>query len=176
MRRTSLMTAGLAASLLLSACGGGGTPAATSTAPVDQPDLVITPEPEPDVTSPRIALPSEYAELSKRAWQKLVKNPDAYLGKGYKVWACIWQFDAATGDDGFLGYASYRREDYWALDGDNAAFVGAAAQLEDFVEGDIVAMSVMAVGSYSYDTQAGGNTTVPSFQVVKIKRQKGSCE
>ncbi|OGO53566.1 MAG: hypothetical protein A2V85_08090 [Chloroflexi bacterium RBG_16_72_14] len=115
-------------------------------------------------------------ELSKRAWQKVVKSPDTYMGKGYKLWACIWQFDAATGADGFLGYASYRREDYWALDGENAAFAGDAAQLSDFVEGDIVAMSVVGLGSYSYDTQVGGNTTVPSFQVVKIKRQKGSCE
>jgi hypothetical protein len=108
---------GLAASLLVSACGGGGAPAVTGTAAADQPEVVITLEPEPDVTSSPIAMPSKYADLSKRAWQKLVKNPDAYLGKGYKIWACIWQFDAATGDDGFLGYASYRREDYWAVDG-----------------------------------------------------------
>ena len=35
-------------------------------------------------------------------------------------------------------------------------------------------MNVVVLGSYSYDTQVGGNTTVPQFQVNKITR-KGSC-
>jgi hypothetical protein len=38
-----------------------------------------------------------------------------------------------------------------------------------------LATSVVSLGSYSYDTQIGGNTTVPLFQVVKIKLEKGSC-
>jgi hypothetical protein len=37
-------------------------------------------------------------------------------------------------------------------------------------------MSVVNLGSYSYDTQIGGNTTVPMFRVIKIKREKGSCD
>jgi hypothetical protein len=32
-------------------------------------------------------------------------------------------------------------------------------------------MNVAVVGSYSYDTQAGGNTTVPQFQIRKITRK-----
>jgi hypothetical protein len=54
-------------------------------------------------------------------------------------------------------------------------FEGSPAQLEDFVADDIVVMKVVSMGSYSYDTQAGGNTTVPLFDVRSIKR-KGSCE
>ena len=46
--------------------------------------------------------------------------------------------------------------------------------MSDFVEGDIVQMNVVVMGSYSYDTQAGGNTTVPSFSIAKITR-KGDC-
>ena len=54
-------------------------------------------------------------------------------------------------------------------------FVGDANQLADYVEDDIVAMNVTSLGSYSYDTQIGGSTTVPMFEVDSIKRQKGSC-
>jgi hypothetical protein len=46
--------------------------------------------------------------------------------------------------------------------------------LEDFVEDDMVVMNVTSLGSFSYDTQIGGNTTVPLFTVDKITR-KGSC-
>jgi hypothetical protein len=36
-------------------------------------------------------------------------------------------------------------------------------------------MRVIGQGSYSYDTQGGGNTTVPMFEVVSIKRERGTC-
>jgi hypothetical protein len=104
----------------------------------------------------------------------LVKAPDNYIGKTYQIWACIWQFDAATGADAFLGNASYRKESYWNLYGENSSFTGDEDVLADFVEDDIVVMNVSSLGSYSYDTQAGGNTTVPAFTVDKITR-KGSC-
>jgi hypothetical protein len=35
-------------------------------------------------------------------------------------------------------------------------------------------MKVLSMGSFSYDTQNGGNTTVPLFQIVSIAR-RGSC-
>ena len=121
------------------------------------------------------SLPSRtYATLSSRNWAKLVKSPDTYTGKGYVIWACIFQFDAATGDEGFLAQASYKKLSYWYTDGENASFTGTAAKLADFVEDDVVYMKVVSEGSYSYDTQAGGNTTVPQFRVVSISR-KGSC-
>ena len=52
---------------------------------------------------------------------------------------------------------------------------GSASRFADFVQDDVVQMKVISLGSYSYDTQAGGNTTVPLFQVSKITH-KGSCE
>jgi len=124
---------------------------------------------------PAPARAASYAKLSDRAWAKIVKSPDSFVGKGYVVWACIHQFDAATGDDHFLADASFKNlgQDYW-LNGQNTMFAGDAAKLADFVKDDIVLMNVTSLGSYSYDTQAGGNTTVPSFQVEKITR-KGSC-
>jgi hypothetical protein len=104
----------------------------------------------------------------------LVKSPDKYLGNAYHVWACITQFDAATGSDTFRAQGSYRQESYWYTNGSNTVFSGDDTKLADYVENDIVVMDVMSLGSLSYDTQIGGSTTVPAFMVVNITR-KGSC-
>jgi hypothetical protein len=132
-----------------------------------------TPAPTPAPTAASI-YPKSYATLSSRDWARVVKAPDNYKGNGYKLWGCITQFDGATGSEAFLAQASYRKEDYWYSDGENAIFTGDADGLAPFVENDIVAMDVMSLGSISYDTQIGGNTTVPSFLVMKIVT-KGSC-
>jgi hypothetical protein len=153
------------------------TPAPT---PVPTPEPTATPAPtpvptpEPTATPAPTPVPVAYAKLTARAWALLVKSPDKYTGKGYYLWACITQFDAATGDDAFRGQASYAKTDYWYTDGANTFFSGDTAQLADFVTDDLVYMKVIGLGSYSYDTQNGGNTTAPMFSVTTIAR-KGSC-
>jgi hypothetical protein len=133
-----------------------------------------TPEPTPESTPDPTPKP-EYKKLSARNWAKVVKNPDAYLGKTYQVWACITQFDSATGPDTFRAQASNKKQEYWYSDADNALFSGDADRLSDFVQDDVVQMNVTSLGSFSYDTQIGGNTTVPLFSIDKISH-KGSCE
>lgn len=151
------------------------TPKATPTPkPTAKPTPKPTARPTPKPTPRPTPKPVSYNQLSDRTWKLLVKTPDKFIGRGYQLWACIWQFDAATGDDAFLGNASNRRQTYWNLYGENTSFTGDAGRLGDFVEGDVVLMNVISTGSYSYDTQAGGNTTVPSFEVKKIT-PKGSC-
>jgi hypothetical protein len=140
------------------------SPSATPTA---------TPKPTPKATKKPKPIP--YKTLSKRAWQRLIKAPDRYSGKRYRMWACITQFDAATGEDSFRGQASYKKQPYWYSDGDNALFTGNANRLDSFVQDDIVWLQVESLGSFSYGTQIGGNTTVPLFSVDRIKRVKGSC-
>lgn len=103
-----------------------------------------------------------------------MKSPDNYIGKRYVVYACVTQFDAATGDDTFRGEAANKKIEYWYLDGENALFTGTASQLADVVTDDVVVMNVTSLGSFSYDTQIGGNTTVPWFQIDKVT-PKGSC-
>jgi hypothetical protein len=83
----------------------------------------------------------------------------------------VTQFDAATGTDAFLAdsgatkkYPEYGFVDYT----DNALFHGDANALADVVEGDLFQASVEVLGSFSYDTQIGGNTTVPEFRITKI--------
>jgi hypothetical protein len=158
------------------------TPSSTATPePTPTPSPTPTPEPTPPPTpSPTVKptptpAPVSYATLTSRSWAQLVKAPDNYLFDTYVVWACITQFDAATGEDAFRGDASYRNEkgSFW-LNGENSLFAGDADQLAPFVEGDIVVMNVTVLGSYTYDTSIGGSLTVPSFLVDKITR-KGSC-
>lgn len=169
--------AALIALVLVAGCtsGAAGTPI-TNVGPLSS---VETPAPADTGTTTsdqlqRPALPSSYAALTSRTWALLAKAPDKYVGKGYKLWACITQFDAATGASAFRGLASYRAETDWFA-GANTFFAGDESALTDFVQGDIVSMSAVSMGSYSYDTQAGGNTTAPLFWVVKIKRASGSC-
>ena len=59
---------------------------------------------------------------------------------------------------------------YGYFDGENSWMEGKASKLEDLVEDDVFKATVTMVGSYSYDTQAGGNTTVPELQVDSIKQ------
>jgi hypothetical protein len=151
------------------------TPAPDPT-PTLEPTPAPTAEPTPVPTPKPTATPKpEYKKLNSRNWAKVVKNPDAYLGRTYQIWGCIFQFDGATGPDSFLAQTSYKKLEYWYSDGENAAFLGEISQLADIVEDDVVVMNVTSMGSYSYDTQAGGNTTVPLFSIDKITR-KGSCE
>jgi hypothetical protein len=152
-----------------------GSARITDVRPCPEPVAEPTPEPTASPAPRERARATGFRRIAGRAWAKLVKSPDKHTGRRYRVWACISQFDAATGPDMFRGQASYRKERYWWSEGENAFFMGDEAQLEDFVADDIVAMGVVSLGSYSYDTQAGGNTTVPLFQVVTIKRERGSC-
>jgi hypothetical protein len=134
-----------------------------------------TSEPTPESTVEPTPKPISYAKLTDRQWAKIVKSPDDYVGTGYQVWACITQFDAATGRDAFRGQASNANEEYWFSNGENAYFSGDESRLEDFVTDDLVFMKVTSLGSYSYDTQTGGSTTVPAFHVDAISA-KGSCD
>jgi hypothetical protein len=105
-----------------------------------------------------------------------VKAPDDYIGQYYKVWGCITQFDAATGAETFRAQASHRNETYWFTTAKNALFSGDADQLAEFVKGDVLLMDVVVIGSFKYDTQAGGTATVPYFRIDAIPQsQPGAC-
>ncbi len=137
------------------------------------PSVTSTPEPTPAPTKKPAAI--KYQKVSDRTWSKIMKSPDKYLTDAFQVWACITQFDAATGGDTFRAQALGKRTQYWYIDGDNALFTGDEDKLADYVEGDVVSMNVLGGGSFSYDTQIGGSTTVPWFLVQSIKH-RGSCD
>jgi hypothetical protein len=110
--------------------------------------------------------------VSARALAQVMKDPEAHAGDVLVVYAEIFQFDSLTGDENFLGTTAHRdTTEYGYFDGENALFSGDADMLSPYVEGDVVQLSVEVVGSYSYDTQIGGNTTVPEFRIHQVKQE-----
>ena len=109
--------------------------------------------------------------LSSRDFAKIVKEPEAYAGRYVVVYGQVTQFDSATGTESFLansgpaktpvqfGFAGYTQ---------NTIFSGSADMLADVLKGDVFKATVEVLGSKSYETQIGGNTTVPHFEVEKI--------
>lgn len=126
-------------------------------------------EPAPKPTKP--PKPKPYKKLTDRQWKQLVKSPDRFAGDRVIVYANVTQFDAATGDDTFRANAANRNlVTYGFWDGfDNAIFSGTSRQLRKVVQGDVLWMKATVYGSFSYDTQIGGETTVPAFLVTKVK-------
>lgn len=105
----------------------------------------------------------------------IVKNPDAVKGQYFQMYVQIFQYDAATGPCGFLGYWDSRSHSYnFEYSGDNARFVSGDSTdicpaLNGIDEDDTIRVWAQSLGSYSYDTQSGGNTTVPKFNVLRAQ-------
>jgi hypothetical protein len=112
--------------------------------------------------------PVSYRTVNEREFAKVIRNPDGYEGKGYVVYGEVSQFDSATGLDSFRAQVAHANVEYFYSDGENAMFEGSEDALEDLIDGDVFKAKVIVKGSLSYDTQAGGNTTVPVFTVTWI--------
>jgi hypothetical protein len=118
------------------------------------------------------AAPTPPKAITAREWALIAKNPDAHIGERVIVYGEVTQFDSATGDSGFranvdgvnhpikYGYADY--------DTNTVLSATSASILNDLVQDDVFKAEVTVLGSYSYDTQIGGSTTVPSLAVTKI--------
>lgn len=107
-----------------------------------------------------------YAELSERDLAVVVKDPDAHSGERFVVYGHIEQLDAATGQDNLLADISHnQRWNSYEFEHSVMARAGDEELFKDLVEGDIVRMHVEVLGALSYDTQIGGNTTVPLLRV-----------
>ncbi|SCL29813.1 hypothetical protein GA0070624_3956 [Micromonospora rhizosphaerae] len=140
--------------------------ASTTAAPSTPPPTAAAPSPTKTTPPPK---PPSYKTLSARQWKLIAKNPDAYLGKTYVVYGRVTQFDAATGSDTFRADVAHRRmADEWDYD-TNTMLYGVESDLANLVEDDIFRANVTVLGSFSYDTQIGGETTVPLLKVDLIK-------
>ncbi|MGC3993500.1 MAG: hypothetical protein QM779_05135 [Propionicimonas sp.] len=129
----------------------------------EEPSDDPTEEPEPAKTS--------YKILSSRGFKLLAKDPDSYIGKTYIIHGEVTQFDSATGTDTFRADTGPKklRISYGFVDYEqNSILTGDKSKLKKLVEGDCFNAKVTVLGSYSYDTQIGGNTTVPLFEVDSI--------
>lgn len=136
--------------------------------PTQEPEPTPTEEPEPVEADP-----SDYEKLTARELALITKDPDAHMGRQVQVYAHITQFDAATGDCIFRGNASQANmADTWDYE-HNSMFmaetgIGCEA-LSDFVGDDQVRVLATVLMSMSYDTQIGGSTTVPVYQIDGIE-------
>jgi hypothetical protein len=158
--------------------GGTASPTATVTvtAAAAAPSTATqNPSPEPTKTTkpaPKKKEPEAQPakQVSKRQWAKIVKNPESYIGDRYVIYGQVTQFDAATGDDNFLADTAHRNTtSYGYFDGENTLLTGTAKQLDDLVEDDVFRASITVLGKIDYDTQIGGNTTVPLLEVNSLK-------
>ncbi|MBQ0905534.1 hypothetical protein [Micromonospora sp. U21] len=144
------------------------TTAPTTAAPTSAAPTSASPSPTKTAPPPKPKPPS-YKTLTERQWKLIAKDPDGYLGKTYVVYGRVTQFDAATGVDSFRADVAHRRMadeyDYET----NTIFNGSQSDLDNLVEDDTFRANVTVLGSYSYDTQIGGETTVPLLQVDSIK-------
>lgn len=141
--------------------------------PSDEPSAEPSESASESPTASATQQPSKksYKELSSRNFKLLAKDPDAYIGDTYVIYGEITQFDAATGTDTFRADTGPKklRISYGYVDYDqNSMLNGEEGTLKKLVEGDCFKAKVTVLGSYSYDTQNGGNTTVPLFQVDSI--------
>ena len=103
-------------------------------------------------------------------------NKNAYSLKGQRIvhTACVFQFDGATGPKQFLGEWTNMGYNVWTdlvqVKLPNAR-IGANAY-----EGDLVKITGYILGNYSYDTQGGGNKTVPSIMVTTLSVVGHGCD
>lgn len=122
--------------------------------------------------APAIPTTGPAEAITARDWLLIAKNPDAHEGQRIVVYGEVTQFDSATGSSGFranvdgvvhpikYGYADYETN--------TVLGAGQGVSLADVVQDDIFKAEATVVGSYSYDTQIGGSTTVPMLLITKI--------
>jgi hypothetical protein len=81
----------------------------------------------------------------------------------------VTQFDAATGTSDFLaGVAAEPQEKHYDYDQNAWITTADPTILANVVEKDLVTMRVEVAGAHTYDTQIGGQTTVPRLWVYII--------
>lgn len=120
--------------------------------------------------------PSTYSDLDSRELSLIVKDPDAHKGEKVTVYGYVMQADAATGADAMLVNLGASSGSEW-YEYTDTAFVeaGEPGLLAEVVEDDLVTIHAVVDGSLSYDTQIGGNTTVPQL-TANIVEVTGSAE
>ena len=138
------------------------------------PDETVEPEQAEEPTEAAPVDLANFTEVDERTFALLVKDPDAHVGEELIVYGSIRQFDAATGPCTFLANTSYAQMES-SFDYSNNTFFKAGDANDDcpiaapIVEDDHIKAWVTVEGSFSYDTQIGGNTTVPLFNLENVE-------
>lgn len=133
----------------------------------DVPSITATPDPQPEETTK----PTSFKTMTAREFKLLAKDADAHAGEAYRIYGYVSQFDSATGTNAFRAETGPRKlspDDWYEFD-QNCVLTGDEELLADVVEDDLFEAKVIVGGSFSYDTQIGGSTTVPMFAIEDIK-------
>lgn len=144
-----------------------------TSAPAPTESIEPEPSPEPTTEAPPVSTTpdlSTFTETDDRNWALIAKDPDAHAGTNLILYGSITQFDSATGRCAMLiDTAATLKEmsfDYeqsvMAVSGD---WETECPTFDPLVEADHVKIWATVVQSFSYDTQIGGNTTVPMVEV-----------
>lgn len=132
-----------------------------------EPIEAATPEAPPVPTTPDLAT---FTETDDRNWALIAKDPDSYSGTNLILYGSIMQFDSATGRCSMLiDTAATLKEMSFEYEQSVMAYSGDASTncpaFDPLVEDDNVKIWATVEQSFSYDTQIGGNTTVPMIKV-----------
>lgn len=85
------------------------------------------------------------------------------------MYGVVTQFDAATGTSEFRASTGAQKVEHrYDYDVNTMVHAPDPAILKNVVENDFVTMHVEVAGSSSYDTQIGGHTVAPKFNVYII--------
>jgi hypothetical protein len=124
-------------------------------------------------TQTPVAAPGKktYKPLTSTEFEQLAKKPTAVVGRTCVIYGWITQFDDITGPERFRANTGPRK--LTVSNGQvnytqTSMLRGDKSTLAKLVQGDCFAAKVTVLGSYPYDTQVGGNTTVPLFMVESI--------
>lgn len=168
----------LVAGGIASAFDGGGSAATPATAPPtpaspaveDAPRASSSSVPPASTTARKAAsVATTYAKISDRSWALIAKNPDRNAGKAIIVYGIVRQADSLTGPTNIRADISgTKKADSYGYS-TNTILSGTEAQLGDIVQGDVFQAKVIVTGTYSYETQMGGKTTVPTLDITSIK-------
>lgn len=149
------------------------TPTATEAPVSEDPEPSAEPSTEPSAapTTPDLAT---FAETDDRNWALIAKDPDSHTGTNLILYGTITQFDSATGRCAMLiSTAATQKEMSFDYEQNVMAYSGdgttTCPAFDPLVEGDHVRVWATVQESFSYDTQIGGNTTVPLVQVWQVE-------
>lgn len=140
--------------VILALSGGGTSSTDLSTAPADA---------------------AKYEEVSAREYALIVKDPDAHEGERIIVYGIVTQADAATGDEDIrVSSAAQRHRQDYQYEHNTMLTTSNSDIFADVLEGDLVKIYAEVIGSVRYNTQVGGNTTVPQLNagIIEVIRSE----
>lgn len=111
-----------------------------------------------------------FTDIDSRTWALIARDPDAHSGEMYRVYGHVTQADSATGIDTIRADVDGQPHDDWYDYEVNTIITDLLGvnDLATVVEGDMFMAEVTVVGSFTYDTQIGGSTTVPLLSLHSI--------